>query len=98
MLYWYKRYKIYCESVTVVFVFNDTATTENYTGQIVGSVRCEEETGPGSYSVVSEWESRESFLAWEEEPGHRGVTKPLQAFWRGAGTRRNLFDVAVSTD
>jgi heme-degrading monooxygenase HmoA len=53
---------------------------------------------PGSYIVVSEWDSRESFLAWEEEPSHRELTKPLQAFWSGAGTRRHLFDVAVSTD
>jgi heme-degrading monooxygenase HmoA len=53
---------------------------------------------PGSYVVVSEWESREAFLAWEDEPSHRELTKPLQAFWSGAGTDRHLYDVAVSTD
>ena len=52
---------------------------------------------PGAYIVVSEWESREAFLAWEEEPSHREVTKPLQAFWSGAGTRRHLYDVAVGS-
>jgi heme-degrading monooxygenase HmoA len=53
---------------------------------------------PGSYIVVSEWDSRDSFLAWEEEPSHRELTKPLQAFWSGAGTARHLYEVAVSTD
>jgi len=53
---------------------------------------------PGSYIVVSEWDSKESFLAWEDEPSHRELTKPLQAFWSGAGTARHLYEVAVSTD
>jgi heme oxygenase (mycobilin-producing) len=53
---------------------------------------------PGSYIVVSEWDSRESFLAWEEEPSHRELTKPLQEFWSGAGTARHLYEVAVTTD
>ena len=48
---------------------------------------------PGSYIVMSEWESKEHFLGWEDVPSHRELTKPLQEYWSGAGSSRALFEV-----
>ena len=65
---------------------------------LLASILLRNSQEPGSYIVVSEWRAREDFLAWEEEPSHRELTKPLQEFWSGAGTARHLYDVAVTTD
>lgn len=76
-------------------VFADVAEQVRDTPGLLANVLLREAQAPGSYIVVSEWASREAFLAWEEEPSHRELTKPLQSFWSGAGTRRHLYDVAV---
>lgn len=76
-------------------VFEGVAEQVRDTPGMTANLLLREQGEPGSYVVVSEWESREAFLAWEEDPSHREVTKPLQAFWSGAGTKRRVYDVAV---
>ena len=49
---------------------------------------------PGSYILLSEWESREAFLAWEDAPIHRQTTTPMRPYWGGPVTR-TIYDVAV---
>ncbi len=48
---------------------------------------------PGSYVLLSEWESREKFLEWEDAPIHRQTTTPMRPHWAGA-VERVIFDVA----
>lgn len=50
---------------------------------------------PGSYVLLSEWESTERFLAWEDAPIHRELTTPMRPYWSGA-IDRQIFDVVVS--
>jgi heme oxygenase (mycobilin-producing) len=52
---------------------------------------------PGTYILLSEWRSREEFLAWEESPVHRQLTTPMRPYWAGAIDRR-IFDVVRSTE
>ena len=78
--------------------FAEVAEQVRDTPGLLANVLLRDARTPGSYIVVSEWESKEHFLGWEDEPSHRELTKPLQAYWSGAGTRRALFEVAVSTD
>jgi len=47
---------------------------------------------PGNYILLSEWESREAFLAWENAPIHMATTKPMHPYWVG-NVQRKLFDV-----
>jgi heme oxygenase (mycobilin-producing) len=75
--------------------FADVADKVRETPGLTANILLRDEGTPGSYIVVSEWESKEHFLAWEDVPSHRELTKPLQAFWSGAGTRRALYDVVV---
>jgi heme oxygenase (mycobilin-producing) len=49
-------------------------------------LRCDDE--PGAYVLLSEWESREAFLAWEDAPVHREATTPMRPYWRGRVERR----------
>ena len=42
----------------------------------------------GAYVLLSEWESREAFLAWEDAPIHREATTPMRPFWQGRVERR----------
>jgi heme-degrading monooxygenase HmoA len=46
------------------------------------------EDDPGAYILLSEWESREAFLAWEDAPVHREATTPMRPFWQGRVERR----------
>jgi heme-degrading monooxygenase HmoA len=50
---------------------------------------------PGAYILLSEWESREAFLAWEDAPVHREATTPMRPFWQGRVERR-IYETAVS--
>jgi heme oxygenase (mycobilin-producing) len=50
---------------------------------------------PGAYVLLSEWESREAFLAWEDAPVHREATTPMRPFWQGR-VERLIFDRAVA--
>lgn len=46
-----------------------------------------------SYVLLSMWESREQFLAWEDAPIHRQLTVPMRPYWAGR-VERLIFDVA----
>lgn len=48
----------------------------------------------GAYVLLSEWESREAFLAWEDAPIHMQTTTPMRPYWAGRVDRR-IYDVAV---
>ena len=47
---------------------------------------------PGSYILLSEWESREAFLAWEDAPVHMNTTTPMRPYWAGR-VERVIYDV-----
>ena len=53
------------------------------------------EDDPGAYVLLSEWESREAFLAWEDAPVHREATTPMRPFWRGR-VERLIYETAVA--
>ena len=48
---------------------------------------------PGTYVLLSQWISREAFLAWEDDPVHRSTTTPMRPYW--VTVERHIFDVAV---
>ena len=48
---------------------------------------------PGSYILLSEWESKEAFLAWEDAPIHMQTTTPMRPYWAGRVERR-IYEVA----
>lgn len=35
---------------------------------------------PGSFAVLSHWESMGDFVAWQREPGHDGDTAPMDGY------------------
>jgi len=49
---------------------------------------------PGAYVLLSEWESREAFLTWEDAPVHREATTPMRPFWQGR-VERHIYDRPV---
>src|SRR5437763_8053910 len=51
------------------------------------------EDGPRSYILLSEWESKEAFLAWENAPVHTEKRNPMTPYWSGK-VERVIFDVA----
>ncbi len=50
-------------------------------------------TEPGAYILLSEWESKEAFLAWENAPIHMQTTTPMRPHWAGR-VERKIYDVA----
>lgn len=48
---------------------------------------------PNKYILLSEWESKEAFLAWEDAPIHMGTTTPMRPYWAGR-VERKIFEVA----
>ena len=48
---------------------------------------------PGAYILLSEWESKDAFLAWENAPIHMQTTTPMRPHWAGR-VERKIFDVA----
>jgi heme-degrading monooxygenase HmoA len=48
---------------------------------------------PGSYILLSEWESKEAFLAWEDAPIHMQTTTPMRPYWAGR-VERKIYEVA----
>lgn len=48
---------------------------------------------PGSYILLSEWESKEAFLAWEDAPIHMNTTTPMRPYWAGR-VERKIYEVA----
>ena len=49
---------------------------------------------PGRYVLLSEWESLDAFLSWEDAPVHREVTTPMRPYWTGR-VERILFEVTA---
>ncbi len=56
-----------------------------------------EEDVPNSYILLSEWESKEAFLAWEDAPIHRQTTTPMRPYWESQ-VERTIYDLAVRVD
>lgn len=52
---------------------------------------------PGHYVLLSEWESLDAFLSWEDAPIHREITTPMRPFWAGR-VERVLYDVTGTSD
>jgi heme oxygenase (mycobilin-producing) len=48
---------------------------------------------PLSYILLSEWESKDAFLAWEESIAHVNKRSPMHPYWAGK-VERVIFDVA----
>jgi heme oxygenase (mycobilin-producing) len=48
---------------------------------------------PRTYILLSEWESAEAFLAWEDAPIHMNTTTPMRPYWAGK-VERVIWDVA----
>jgi heme-degrading monooxygenase HmoA len=48
---------------------------------------------PCTYVLLSEWESKEAFLAWENAPVHTEKRNPMTPYWAGK-VDRVIFDVA----
>jgi heme-degrading monooxygenase HmoA len=48
---------------------------------------------PRTYVLLSEWEDKEAFLAWEDAPVHMQTTTPMRPYWAGR-VERVIFDVA----
>jgi heme-degrading monooxygenase HmoA len=48
---------------------------------------------PISFILLSEWESKEAFLAWERDPIHMQTTTPMRPYWHGKVDRR-IYDIA----
>jgi heme-degrading monooxygenase HmoA len=46
-------------------------------GHLVDQV-CQSATDPEQWLITSEWDSLESFEAWERSPGHRTLVRPLR--------------------
>lgn len=46
-------------------------------GHIVDQV-CQSPTDPEQWLITSEWDSVESFEAWENSPGHRTLVRPMR--------------------
>jgi heme oxygenase (mycobilin-producing) len=46
-----------------------------------------------TYVLLSEWESKEDFLAWENAPVHTEKRNPMTPYWSGK-VERIIFDVA----
>jgi heme oxygenase (mycobilin-producing) len=53
----------------------------------------DDEDGPRTYILLSEWESRDDFLGWEDDAIHMQTTTPMRPYWSGR-VERIIFDVA----
>lgn len=47
---------------------------------------------PTAYIMMSEWESRDAFLHWEQSSIHKQNTSPLRAYWTAA-SQFNVYEV-----
>jgi heme-degrading monooxygenase HmoA len=54
-------------------------------------------TNPDAYILLSEWESREAFLAWEDAPIHKETTTPMRPYWAGR-VERKIYTLAYRLD
>ena len=56
-----------------------------------------QEGAASSFILLSEWESKEDFLAWEDNPVHMATTTPMRPYWAGR-VQRNIYEVAYRLD
>jgi len=57
----------------------------------------QQEGDPNAYILLSEWESKEAFLAWEDAPIHKQTTTPMRPYWAGRIDRK-MYEVAFRLD
>ena len=56
-----------------------------------------ETSDPEAYILLSEWESKDAFLAWEDAPIHKQTTTPMRPYWAGS-VERKIYEVAFRLD
>ena len=69
-----------------------TAKVKGTAGHIADEL-LREVDDPNRYILLSEWESKEAFLAWEDDPVHMQTTTPMRPHWAGR-VERKIYDVA----
>lgn len=67
---------------------------EGVPGHLVDQV-CQSAADPEQWLITSEWDSLESFEAWERSEGHRTLVRPLRECMTEATSIR--FDVRLET-
>ena len=50
------------------------------------------EDGPDQYILLSEWESKDAFIGWEDAPIHMNTTTPMRPYWAGR-VERKIYEV-----
>lgn len=50
------------------------------TAGLLGSELLRSVSDPGSYAILSEWQSLDALRAFEQGPGHQGTPEPLRVF------------------
>ena len=78
----------YAEVTSKVKGTRDISPTSSYAGRI----RRMPEDGPRTYILLSEWESKEAFLGWEDDAIHMQTTTPCGPTGRGRSSAV-IFDV-----
>jgi heme-degrading monooxygenase HmoA len=63
-------------------------------GHLVDQV-CQSLADPEQWLITSEWDSMESFEAWERSPGHRALARPMRECMSEARSIR--FEVLLQT-
>jgi len=48
---------------------------------------------PTKFILLSEWETKERFLAWEDDEIHMNTTTPMRPYWAGR-VERIIYEVA----
>ena len=52
-----------------------------------------QDDAPNKFILLSEWESKERFLAWEDDEIHMNTTTPMRPYWAGR-VERIIYEVA----
>jgi heme-degrading monooxygenase HmoA len=53
---------------------------------------------PSLYVLLAEWDSEESFRAWEDDPRHLEMAAPMLPYVVSTTEERRIFEVRVSVD
>jgi len=61
-------------------------------GHIMDQV-CKSIDDPQSWLITSEWDDIEAFLAWERDPAHTDLVKPMRACWDEAKSHKYVVQV-----
>jgi heme-degrading monooxygenase HmoA len=57
---------------------------------------CQSTADPDQWLITSEWDSLESFEAWERSPGHRTLVRPLRECMSEAKSLRFIIRMQTS--